>query len=194
MAGGSPAPTDTTDTTSHINTEYDSDEDGQVEKADDAATLGGKTEGNLSVDHASTAGDADTVDGNHASQLGATKVRRTGNITVGSAGGSNSDYYNSALPVHIEASGTVTWHNGTGAGTARANIYVYVDGGLLDSRTVASESSSGTSSGSTQFELSNHYENIGDGTISQVRIRVTTSDPDGNKVTADIDYGVLQVE
>lgn len=38
----------------------DGQEDGQV----DAATLGGKSEGSLSVDHASTAGDADTIDGN----------------------------------------------------------------------------------------------------------------------------------
>lgn len=40
MAGGNSAPTDTTDTTSHINTEYDSDEDGVVEDSD---AVGGYT-------------------------------------------------------------------------------------------------------------------------------------------------------
>lgn len=42
MAGGSTAPTEITDGTSHINPTYDSDEDGQVEAADDADKLDGQ--------------------------------------------------------------------------------------------------------------------------------------------------------
>lgn len=41
MAGGYPAPSDRTDTASHINPQYDANEDGLIEEADDANTVQG---------------------------------------------------------------------------------------------------------------------------------------------------------
>ena len=46
MAGGSTAPTEITDGTSHINPTYDSDEDGVIEQARDADNLGGNPPSN----------------------------------------------------------------------------------------------------------------------------------------------------
>jgi hypothetical protein len=65
MAGGSTAPTEITDGTSHINPTYDSDEDGQVEAADDADNLGGSPPSNYttpsSTQNASTGGGYTTI-------------------------------------------------------------------------------------------------------------------------------------
>lgn len=149
-----------------------------------------KLSGIGSSDHHSRYTDAEARD----AVSGAGFNRRTSTQTIFQSNGTSSWVYDNALPLHIEADGYVDWENGNGAGLATINVAVYVDGTQIGSSTVASEQSSGQSNGSTQFHLTDSYNTIGDGSVSQTTVEVSTNDPGAGNVVGEVNYGVLLIE
>jgi hypothetical protein len=109
MAGGSTAPTEITDGTSHINPTYDSDEDGVVEQARDADKLGGATSSQYGrLDQNEIADPWSFIDNDYGFYLNADANDRP-QITPASNGGSNR-YWGNSLKYDIPSG---AWRVGT---------------------------------------------------------------------------------
>lgn len=158
MAGGSPAPTDRTDTVAHINAEYDSDEDGVIERARDADTLGGKLESELNV------ADASTVGGKTATQLSSDLPYGDGSdgtITRSANLNENGVIYATDYTLESGVTGTVT----NGVLVIHATNSIQIDG-TLD---VSGQGITGTAGGNgwggdgSGFSAPYPWGNIGQG-------------------------------